>query len=70
MNSVKLLDATPDGKVTYELLIGNNFSNLNSRSFGSKPCFFDCSDRVADRERDFALADVMHGGAAGLIFGV
>lgn len=33
MNSLELVDATPDGTVTYEMFMAPNFSNLNSTSF-------------------------------------
>jgi len=41
MNNMKLIDASPEGSVVFELLISDKYSNLN---------------------------DVMHGGAAGVIF--
>lgn len=41
MQNLKLIEATPDGTVTYEFRIDEQYTNLN---------------------------DVMHGGAAGVIF--
>lgn len=57
MENLKLVDAGLDGSVTYDLYITPNFSNLNSMiPFSSNWYVL------------IMIRDVMHGGAAGVIF--
>jgi acyl-coenzyme A thioesterase 13 len=57
MDSLKLVDAGMDGSVAFEMTIGPNFSNLNSTNL--HPQLY---------TRANGIPDVMHGGAAGVIF--
>jgi acyl-coenzyme A thioesterase PaaI-like protein len=58
MNGLKLIDAGLDGSVVWELHIAPSFSNLNSQPLTLQHHFRPLT----------ASPDVMHGGAAGVIF--
>jgi acyl-coenzyme A thioesterase 13 len=57
MQDLKLLDAGPEGTVLFEIKIDEKYSNLNGREQSTQLAQF-CS----------YMQDVMHGGAAGVIF--
>jgi acyl-coenzyme A thioesterase 13 len=57
MESMKLVDAGIDGSVAFEMTIVPNFSNLNSTNL-----------HLQSYTKANGMLDVMHGGAAGVIF--
>lgn len=57
MEAIKLVDAGPEGSVLFELLIDEKYSNLNGMI-----------DSVNGLTHTDSSEDVMHGGAAGVIF--
>lgn len=69
MTKVVLLDAGPEGWVHWELKVTEFYANQNgtygdSRPFMSQPVLCASTDLNSSR-----LLGVMHGGAAGVIFG-
>lgn len=59
MNNMKIIDAGPEGSVEYQLYIAPGFSNLNSKTW-CRTVRKSCLTKL--------YLDVMHGGAAGVIF--
>jgi acyl-coenzyme A thioesterase 13 len=60
MNDIKIIDAGPEGSVEFELYLDEKYSNLNG-------CVLTigCNYKVSN-----SSTDVMHGGAAAVIFGM
>jgi len=58
MNNLKIVDAGADGSVSFELYMAPKFSNLNGTRLP-----------LPNNNTELTWVDVMHGGAAGVIFG-